>query len=140
MSKKLSIELARASLEMVDEGDERPIVQALGELVQIYNKKYEDVKLSLGNEATEDSDGNTNIERIATITGIREETEFEKERRLGLKKDNSSWMVAYQALVGCDKKEAKKNMDDMLSEDMMVSPKEWLEHKKSKINDLFNVK
>jgi len=132
-ARKKVIEIISADVTILD--NDKAVIKAIGSLVPIYVKKYDDVKVEVSNKSTDGV-----IRQYVSLVGVVAETDAERDFRLGVGKDDSSWIKGYSDLLGCTKKEAKENMEKMISEGQMLSPKEWFEYKKNKLSDFFNVK
>ena len=131
--KKIRIEIVNANVDGIE--DVKEVVKSIGALAENYRKLYDSIKI----EIVDKNKNDINTKEIV-LSGIRSEKEEEKESRLGIDtKSENSWKCKYSKLVGCSKKDAEENMNNMLQENLMLTPEEWLTHKKKKIEDFFNV-
>ena len=136
-AKMVRVEIVRANIDGVE--DIKEIVKAVGNLSDVYKKLYDSIKVEIVDSTFIVPDKVTKTQGVI-MSGIRAEKEDEHDERVGVdSKDDRYWKCKYSKLTGCDKKEAEKNMEDMLKENLMLTPEDWLAHKKKKIEDFFNV-
>lgn len=136
MSKNKDGKIVRVKLVMIDvtEVDQETIIKNIGPFVEVYSKKFEDVKAELTTSIK-----NGKEKTFVLVSGTRAETQEEKSNRINIDPDKS-WINEYSELVNVSKKEAAENMNTMINEGLMLKPKGWLDYKKDKIESFFNVK
>lgn len=127
--------IVKVKLAMIDvtEVEQRDIISQLGPFVDVYKKKFDNVKAELTTSMKSGSE-----KTFIAVVGERKEIESEKNERLNIDPDKG-WISEYVKLMNVSKKDATENLQKMMSEGLALSPEDWLEHKKGKLEDFFNV-
>jgi len=130
---KKNVRVKLAQMDVTDV-DQSKIIKKIGPFVDIYSKIFENVKVEISSAIKDSGERN-----FVIIMGERKEEEDERSNRLGIAPDKS-WISEYASLVDVTKKDAESEMKKMISEELTLSPRDWLEHKKKKLENFFNVK
>lgn len=122
-------ELVVVDVSEVD--DKAPFIKAMSQWSEKFRRQYD--KLKVENVI----DYETQRE-LVVLTGIRKETDEEFRERMGIS-DDTSWSVQYAKLTGCTPLEAKNEMMKMFKNGTPLTPEEWINDKKSKIEEFLNI-